>query len=30
MTYKFYEGRVNSNLSIDRIDSTKGYTKDNI
>ena len=30
MTYKFYEGRVNSNLSIDRIDSTKGYSKDNV
>lgn len=30
MTYKFYEGRVNTNLSIDRIDSSKGYTKDNV
>lgn len=30
MTYKFYEGRVNTNLSIDRVDSSKGYTKDNI
>ena len=30
MTYKFYEGRVNTNLSIDRIDSTKGYSKDNV
>ena len=30
MTYKFYEGRVNSNVSIDRIDSTKGYSKDNV
>lgn len=30
MTYKFYEGRVNSNLSVDRIDSTKGYSKDNV
>lgn len=30
LTYKFYEGRVNSNLSIDRIDSTKGYVKDNV
>lgn len=30
MTYKFYEGRVDSNLSIDRIDSTKGYSKDNV
>lgn len=30
MTYRFYEGRVNTNLSIDRIDSTKGYTRDNV
>ena len=30
MTYKFYEGRVNTNLSVDRIDSTKGYSKDNV
>lgn len=30
MTYKFYEGRVNSNLSVDRIDSAKGYSKDNV
>ena len=30
MTYKFYEGRVNTNVSIDRIDSTKGYSKDNV
>ena len=30
MTYKFYEGRVNTNVSIDRIDSSKGYTKDNV
>ena len=30
MPYKFSEGRVNSNLSIDRIDSTKGYSKDNV
>lgn len=30
MTYEFYKGRVNSNLSIDRIDSSKGYSKDNV
>lgn len=30
MTYKFYEGRVNTNVSVDRIDSTKGYSKDNV
>lgn len=30
MTYKFYEGRVNTNLSVDRIDSTKGYNKNNV
>lgn len=30
MTYTFYEGRINTNLSVDRIDSTKGYTKDNV
>ena len=30
MTYKFYEGRVNTNLSVDRIDSAKGYSKDNV
>jgi len=30
MTYKFYEGRVNTNVSVDRIDSSKGYTRDNV
>lgn len=30
MTYYFNNGRVPTNLSIDRIDSSKGYTKDNI
>lgn len=30
MTFDFYKGRVNSNVSLDRIDSSKGYTKDNV
>lgn len=30
MTYTLQEGRNNTNISIDRIDSTKGYIKDNI
>ena len=30
MTYKFYEGRVNTNVSVGRIDSTKGYSKENV
>lgn len=30
MTYKFYEGRVNTNLSVDRINSAKGYSRDNV
>lgn len=30
MTYELDSGRINTNLSLDRIDSSKGYTKDNI
>lgn len=30
MTYKIFQGRINTNVSIDRIDSTKGYIKNNI
>lgn len=30
MTFKVGNGRVNTNISIDRIDSNKGYTDDNI
>ena len=30
MTFEFYTGRVFTNVSIDRIDSNLGYTKDNI
>jgi len=30
LTNIFGEGRVQSNASLDRIDSSKGYTKDNI
>jgi hypothetical protein len=30
MTYILYNGHVNTNVSIDRKDSLKGYTKDNI
>ena len=30
MTYNVGAGRNHYNISIDRIDSTKGYTKDNV
>ena len=30
MTHIRGQGRVNTNISIDRIDSTKGYTEDNV
>jgi hypothetical protein len=30
LTYIHGEGRVQSNISLDRIDSTKGYTMDNV
>lgn len=30
MTYELNNGRVNTNVSIDRIDSTKGYLKTNV
>lgn len=30
MTHILYDGHNNTNVSIDRINSTKGYTKDNI
>ena len=30
MTHKRGTGRVGTNISLDRIDNTKGYTKDNI
>lgn len=30
MTYVLYDGHNNTNVSIDRIDSLKGYTKSNI
>ena len=30
MTHIYNKGRISTNLSIDRIDSLKGYTKDNI
>lgn len=29
MTYEYYKGRIPTNLSIDRKDSNRGYTKDN-
>jgi hypothetical protein len=30
MTYLAGNGKVNTNISIDRIDSSKGYTRDNV
>lgn len=30
MTYELFNGRIFTNVSVDRIDSNKGYTKDNI
>lgn len=30
MTHVLYNGHNNTNVSIDRVDSTKGYTKNNI
>ena len=30
MTYIFNNGRIPTNISVDRIDSSGGYTRDNI
>jgi hypothetical protein len=30
MTHDIYNGRVPTNISIDKIDPSKGYIKDNI
>lgn len=30
MTFILFDGHINTNVSIDRIDSNKGYSKDNI
>jgi hypothetical protein len=30
MTYLAGSGRINTNISIDRIDSSKGYLRDNV
>ena len=30
MTHEFFKGRMNTTVSIDRIDSSKGYTRDNV